>query len=361
MTESLNAAAAPDLSEVGNAQAQKSLREIVVACGSDDHYAMPLGVTMLSAARNLGTGHRLKLYIMDGGISEENRLRLEKTWSGERIDPVWLKPDRTKVDDLTTSHHISPVAYFRILLPSLLPKDCSKVLYLDSDLLVRSDLTALWDAPLDDQWLRAVPDVACPYVDAKKGLRNFRKASPYLASLKPIRNYVDFEIDPTANYFNSGVLSINLDAWREQQLSDKMLNCLRTYRDLVWCWDQYALNAILAGHWKPLPLKWNLGTHAYEFPSVEHSPLERDEFKEALDSPNIVHFTTEFKPWDYGIEHPYRSQFFELLDQTEWSGWRPDRPPFRLIKWWDRRAVAIQKQAVISYRRIAAMGHRTAS
>lgn len=333
----------------------------IVACATDNHYAMPLAVTMLTAARHLRPGSRMELFLLDGGLSDENRGRLQESWANEPLDVHWVKPDRSLVDDLVTSHHISPVAYFRILLPSIMPDEYERVLYLDSDLLVLDDLCDLWEEPIESHWCLAIPDIACPFVDAKRGLENFSKASPYLASLNPIRNYDEFGIDPRSKYFNSGVLSINLDAWRHHQLSHKMLDCLREHRRFVWCWDQYALNAILSGNWRELPLRWNLGSHAYEFPSEQCSPLSSEEFVSASEDPSIVHFTTEFKPWHFGIEHPYRSRFFEYLDETAWAGWRPERPPFRLRKWWDRQAVGIQKQLVISYRKLAALTHRPAS
>lgn len=327
----------------------------VVACATDDRYAMPLAVTMLTAARSLPPGTRLRLFVLDGGLSEENRHRLEASWRNEPIELNWLQPDPNQVAGLKTSHHISPVAYYRILLPLVLPETLQRVLYLDCDLLIRDDLTQLWCQPLADHWCLAIPDVACPNVDARRGMSNFRRACPYLASLRPIPNYQDFDIDPHAPYFNSGVLLINLDAWRREGLPANMLECLRQHERHVWCWDQYALNIALAGHWRPLSLRWNVGTHVFEYPTLDHAPVQRDQFAAALEDPAIVHFTTEFKPWNYGIDHPYRSAFFDILDQTAWAGWRPTKPPFRLKQWWDRRAVAIQKQAVIAYRKMMAV------
>ena len=50
-------------------------------------------------------------------------------------------------------------------------------------------------------------------------------------------------------YFNAGVMLIDLDAWRREDLVGRMLACLRRHRrDVLW-WDQYALNVELAGHW----------------------------------------------------------------------------------------------------------------
>lgn len=324
----------------------------VVACAADNNYAMSLGVTMLSAAQHLRAGTRMQLYVMDGGLSDENRSKLEATWKDERIDLHWIKPDVSLVEDFMTSHHISSVAYFRILLPQVLPDSLDRVLYLDSDLLVLDDIVELWEMELGDWWAMAIPDIACPAIDAKVGLADYRASLPYLASLRPIRNYAEFGIDPNASYFNSGVMLMNLAAWRKHEVTEQLLQCLRDNGKYIWCWDQYALNAILSGKWNKLPFRWNMGTHAFEFPSVKHAPIDHDEFENAIENPSVVHFTTEFKPWHFDVKHPHRDRFYEFVDKTAWKGWRPTKPPFKFKTWMDRRGANVQKSMMITYRKL---------
>jgi lipopolysaccharide biosynthesis glycosyltransferase len=184
---------------------------------------------------------------------------------------------------------------------------------------------------------------------------NYRKSSPYLAALTPIRNWREIGLDAAAHYFNSGVMVLNLARWRRERIHEKLLSCLRDYPRHVWCWDQYALNVVFAGQWRPLPMRWNQGAHAFEFPSVEHSPIEFDEFVAMRDDPAVIHFTTEFKPWHYNATHPLRAKFFEELDKTAWRGWRPSRPDFDLNQWWTKQAVNWTKRFYITYRKCAAM------
>ena len=48
-----------------------------IVAGADDRFAMPMAVTLYSALANMVHGWAVSLYIVDGGISIENRSRLE--------------------------------------------------------------------------------------------------------------------------------------------------------------------------------------------------------------------------------------------------------------------------------------------
>jgi lipopolysaccharide biosynthesis glycosyltransferase len=168
-----------------------------------------------------------------------------------------------------------------------------------------------------------VQDCAAPYLDASLGLSNFDKCGPHLGSPTPISNYRELGLDPMAAYFNSGVLVVDLEAWRNADLPRKMLNCLDRHRDHVRWWDQYALNVVLSGQWKPLDPRWNQGSHVYVFRNWTQSPYNRDTFLQVLDDPYIIHFTTRYKPWKVSCLHPLRHQFYRYVDRTEWAGWRP--------------------------------------
>ncbi len=148
---------------------------------------------------------------------------------------------------------------------------------------------------------------------------------------------------------------LNLARWRAESIEQRLLACLRENRKFVWCWDQYALNVVFAGQWGQLPLRWNQGAHAFEFPTHEHSPLDEVQFRQMRENPAIIHFTTEWKPWQYRPYHPLRQAFFDYLDNTAWNGWRPAKPAFRVRDWWTRTAVDLTRQATINYRKMTAL------
>lgn len=329
--------------------ASKTNLDPVVVCACDDAYVMPLAVTLLSAAESLRLGSHLQILIMDGGVSDENKAMLKETLADHPITISWLLFDAGQLETFSVSHHVSHTAYYRLLLSDVLPSSIKKVIYLDSDLLVKGDLLELWERPMGDHALLAVPDVACPYLDARISMNNFRRSHPYLASWKPVPNYLELGMNENAEYFNSGVMVIDLQKWRDKNLSEKLVHCMDVNQDHIWCWDQYALNVVLHGQWEALPLQWNMGSHAFEFPSTEHSPVDKSAFELMINHPKVVHFTTEWKPWHFGIQHPYRSDFFQILDRTAWKDWRPKRPPFDWKKSWEQLMAGSIKRGRIAY------------
>lgn len=300
---------------------------ILVLCAIDDNYAMPLAVMLQSAARNVATGRHLHVLLIDGGISGESQVKLAKSLVGLPITVHLVEPDHDVISDLLISHHATHSVYFRLLASLLLPQSVERIIYLDADMIVKGDISELWEHPLGDHYCLAVPDIACPYIAAPYGDANFKKTAPYLATETPVRNWEALGLEPTAPYFNSGVMVLNLRRWREEKIEQKLLACLRENEEFVWCWDQYALNVVFSGNWGRLPARWNQGAHVFQYPGPEHSPIPADEFIEMRDRPAIVHFTTEWKPWQYNHFHPLREMFLEAMDQTEFGGWRPQKPP----------------------------------
>lgn len=337
---------------LSSATRERIATDPVVLCAADERYALPLAVTLMTAGERLQAGHELQVYLVNNGLSEQSLEMLKETLANLPIRFRPLPRPDVAIDDLGISHHISRTAYLRLFAERWLPADVEQVVYLDSDLLVEESLTELWNQPLGERYCLAVPDIACPFIDSRKVRDNFRRFAPYLAVYEPIRNYRELGLDGRGYYFNSGVMLLNLRKWREEQLGQRLLDSLRQNRPHVWCWDQYALNAVLAGNWGVLPWRWNVGSHLFEYPDEEHGPLPADEFREMRERPAIIHFTTEFKPWDYGNQHPWRKRFFQAVDRTAWRGWRPANPGFSLKRWWNGQAVHWCRQATIGWRKL---------
>ena len=61
---------------------------------------MPLAVTVRSALENLGPNQKIALFILDGGISQANKLKIIKSLNSEKIDISWLQTDNKLFDEL---------------------------------------------------------------------------------------------------------------------------------------------------------------------------------------------------------------------------------------------------------------------
>jgi len=346
------------LSPVQLSPVQAAANEIVVVSGADERYAMPLAVTIRSALDRLQADQHMRLFILDGGISDQSKQRLTQTWSSPRLSLTWLTPNVSRVDDLPVSDHISLAAYLRLMLPELLPADVSKVIYLDADMLVRRDLTQLWLEPLGDYSALAVQDYAAPFIDSSMSLSNFDVCNLHLAAAFPVANYRELGISADRMYFNSGLMVINIQKWRSENITGQVFDCLRTHRQHVLWWDQYALNVVLADKWRCLDHRWNQGAHIFVYPHWRESPFNRETYALLKEDPWVIHYCSPSKPWDYFCSHPFAYEFRRYLKQTAWHDFCPKRPERFVNAWWKMRYKqarnGMQTQLKnISYRRAA--------
>jgi lipopolysaccharide biosynthesis glycosyltransferase len=309
-----------------------SNREIVVVSATDDGYAMPLAVTVRSALDQLGADLRMRLYVLDGGLSDQSKDMLLRSWNDPRITVEWIRPDMQLVRDLKISEHVNVVTYLRLLMPLVLPAHVSRVIFMDADLLVRRNLGELWAEPQGSHAVLAVQDVAAPRYDAAT-LPTFDRCGKYLCAHTPIANYRELGLAPDGEYFNGGLLVADLDHWRRERYAEKMLACLRDHREHVLWWDQYALNVVMAGRWRALDPRWNQGAHVYAYPNWESSPLDQETFVQLQKAPWIVHFCSPSKPWQYFCRHPFTSDFRKCLKRTQWKQWQPERPDPFVLRW----------------------------
>ncbi|TWT47396.1 glycosyltransferase family 8 protein [Botrimarina hoheduenensis] len=301
--------------------------EIVVATAADEGYAIPLAVTLRSAVSAMRPETKMRLVVLDGGITPESRGRLMAAVKDPRVRVDWLLQDTAVLDGLPVFGHVTVAAYLRLLLPKILPTSIERVIYLDSDMLVRRDLSDLWAESQDDAPILAVQDIAAPWMNSEVVADNYAQRFPYLAAAKPVANYEQLGIRPEAPYFNSGLLVMNLTQWREEQIAEQVMQCLIDQHEHVLWWDQYALNVVLADRWRALDFRWNQGAHVYAFPSWRQSPVGRDAFNQLRCDPWIVHFCSPEKPWHAACGHPFRREFFATLDTTPWRGWRSIAKP----------------------------------
>ena len=308
------------------AQAKRAGASVSVVCAADQAYVVPLAATVRSAIESLSRERRLDLFVIDDGIRAWSRLRLHASWSDPRVRVHWIRLDPALLPSVPVSGHVSRATYLRLLLPWVLPESLGRVIYLDSDVVVRRDLSELWELPFDGRSLLAAQDVVLPFIDSELALPRPAAAAPHIVAARPIANYRELGLDPRAKYFNGGVLLVDLARWRHEHLVDELLRCLRANEPHVRFWDQYVLNVVFHGRWGELDLRWNRQSLIFRYPSWEASPFDRETWERARADPWIAHFTSHEKPWHLGYDQPDRELFFEALRHTAWRRFRPAPP-----------------------------------
>lgn len=284
-----------------------ALEPIAICCAADEAYVIPLAAMIRSLQDNVRTPRRLALYIFDDGIAAASKTRLLESWDTDELSVHWLDLQSKALTSLPLWGQMKVIAYYKLLLPAYLSDSMRKVIWLDCDMIVRGSIADLWDEPVGDHALLAVQDMAIPYI-----------ASPF-----GVTAYKQLGIPPDARYFNSAVMVINLDWWRQHDLTGQVLAYLKHHNRSVFLWDQDGLNAVLAGAWGELDPRWNQIASVCGRSFFKATHLTHDAYQRLINDPWVVHYAGHFKPWSYYNGNPSRALYFEYVDKTAWAGWRP--------------------------------------
>jgi lipopolysaccharide biosynthesis glycosyltransferase len=274
-----------------------------IALAADAGFAMPLAVTLASLARTHAAGE-VEVTVLHDRLPPPDIARIERGLAG-RIDVTWRQVEMGELEDAHPSTFLSKATLFRLLLPTVLPPSLERVVYLDCDLVVAGSLRRLWEHDLGGRSLAAVRDAGTPFA-----------AGPYGTDWRGLG------LAPDSPYFNAGVLLISLPEWRAEDATRKGLDLVRRTR-MRWG-DQDALNIVFEGRWAELERRWNLQTPDASGIGLAWA-LWRDDVEEAVADPAVIHYSERDKPWRSGSAHPLADRWYEALEESEWSGWRPRR------------------------------------
>lgn len=256
---------------------------------TNDVYAQHLAVMLTSLLKNNKTDTPIHIFILYGDLSEGSIKKLHRATGKFKSTITFLKVDVQLFEDFVLSagaqSYISREAYYRIIIPDLLGEDISKALYLDCDMIVRTDISELWETNIDNFDLAAVDESRVMTMQDRQ-IRMNRLSLPL-----------------EAHYFNSGLLLMNLKRWREKKISSELIQFIKANPDKLGLLDQDALNAVLYNRWLRLDDKWNFTT--------EHST------KLALEKSAIIHFTGPEKPWN--SESPFKIKYLRYLKASQWE------------------------------------------
>ncbi|HEM5206759.1 TPA: glycosyltransferase [Streptococcus suis] len=209
--------------------------------------------------------NNLDIFVLHTDLSDKSKDRL-KTLETESVNIHFVTIDRDLFSNLPlTLDGITIETYYRYLLPEILV-DCDKVIYLDSDLLIRCDVKELWDIDVSQHYLAGVNeiDIINRFPDHKLKL--------------------GFDLDEL--FINVGVLICNLQKMRQDKITHHLFTETERLKDIILFQDQDVINVALKGKIADLPLAYN-----YTVEAMEKDLLSLDEIK-------VIHYNSQIaKPW----------------------------------------------------------------
>ena len=194
--------------------------------------------------------------------------------------------------------HISSAAWARIGIGSLLPADLRRVVYVDADTFTRADLTFLFNQRLDGKVLAACVERPMPTHRARHLWGKLERPDLDYGAECPVPEVI--------SYFNSGVLTIDLDRWRESGVESRVVRSASTLPPSYLLLDQDVLNTVLWDDWLLIDWKqWN-------WPGYYKDPLAWET--------NIVHFISTPKPWvGYPLGAPFAREYVRAAAEIGWN------------------------------------------
>lgn len=259
-----------------------------VVYASDERGVNPLGVAIYSLLANASNTTTYKVYVLSNGISDASTNRLKNIAQGKRSRHSIIFIDVSKLAttcQLPVNDRWPVTAWTRVFIPNLLPQDERLVLYCDIDTLVCRDLEELFNTPLRGKAIGAVLE----HASSKASHFNERLGMPL----------------DCPGYFNSGVIILDLDVFRKQNLVEKILQYAQEYRDKLTCPDQDALNGALCHNFQPIHHRWNWHdglTRLILKRSIKSSMNRGATLEDSVESalrPGILHYQGPNKPWRY--------------------------------------------------------------
>jgi len=306
-----------EIAQLTPASRPKAGCPLVFACDAD--FAMPLATTLRSVAEANAGGYPLDVYVLSNGFSEDVKRRILDSMPTGSFSISWLPVDLSVFSGFSTLRHISTATYARFLIPRVLPKGVRRLLYLDADILVLDSLMPILELDLDGAVLGAVVD--------ERLTAHIQAGKTSLPGLPRVREY-----------FNAGVLLIDLDLWREERISERALEYLEHNPDSPYS-DQDALNVACDGRWKKLGSRWNYYQIDLERPLSELDASQR---------PSIIHFQGWSKPWDAGTLNVNTRFYDDFRSRTSFACKSEEKLTNLALVVWARLKRTLKRSALVN-------------
>lgn len=249
---------------------------------TDDNYVEPTIIAITSMLENKYSETFYDVSVITKNVSDKN-IELLKSIKNNGLKLSII--DQSKIVDnyanICQHRHVTVTSLLKFLLPELLQNE-SKLLYLDSDIIIHKDLTELYNT-----------DISCYYAAVVKDILSLRN-----------KKHMERYKIPNQFYFNSGVLLLNLDNMRSDNMTKKLFE--HKLNEDTHFMDQDSLNVVL-GH------KVQYISYKYNFLNFYLEVLDKDVlskfYGENLHKSNIniyksctvLHLGGPYKPWEYSM------------------------------------------------------------
>ena len=249
----------------------------------------------MTSAAIQSEGEEIGFHLICDGIEDSDRKRLEGFLAAFPWTDIHLYDARAALDAIPfpsgiPRERINRSVFTRILMPELVPQSLDRILYLDADTLCVGQLSGLYAYDLGTAPLAAVREGDAMCKAGRIGMKS-------------------------TDYFNAGVMLIDLVRWRAQNLTERTLTAWEEHGALFPLLEQDALNYVLDGDFLPLGRNYVQMMDAFAPWDVDFSARH-----------TIWHFLNEGKPWIRYADPRVREPYWQIVRRSPWSDLTPSEP-----------------------------------
>ena len=317
---------------------------IPVVFATDANYLPYLAVTIQSLIDNSSSKNKYDIIILESDISKPLKnqvLEMNKNHKNISIRFYNIKETTSKYDLKNCSYYTDAI-YYRIFMPYIM-RQYDKMIYLDCDLVIETDIANLFSTDIKDNYLAAVRDIGMIIYKYNDSNLQYLPANYFNAALK------DVNVD---NYFNSGVLIMNLSKFRKDFELDFLIE--QTNKKEFLYPDQDGLNNLCKDKTLLLNISWNtppfnMGARSQDYID-RYLPKEiKEEYYEARKKPNIIHYNMLEKPWLHPcyIDNDLMVQFWKYATRCSFLKTLLYLPPNQFYKSKNRESIPYFEYAEI--------------
>ncbi|MFA5322578.1 MAG: glycosyltransferase family 8 protein [Smithella sp.] len=255
-------------------------------CCNNASYARHYVVLMASVLANLAKEARASFHLVYSGLQQSDLDAFSQMKRYRDCDVEFIQIHESDFADWSQTagiKHLTVGAYYRIKIPEYTPKDISRAVYFDGDIVVDGDISPMWDIDLNGYCAGVVPN----------GPDNLVK---------------DNESD---RYFNSGVILFNLEAIRKTDFTREVDEAYKKSGNGFCDLDQGLLNATWKNRVRFIPFCWNTQTAFLKIKNKFKYKLWRH-----LKKPVVIHYTNAYKPWSIKCRNPLWRKYYKYLSLT---------------------------------------------
>lgn len=196
------------------------------------------------------------------------------------------------------------IVYYRLLVPEILV-EYDKALYSDVDVLIKSDLSDLYNTDLEGFEAGAIPSYTTEYLKQIGSKRYFKEN-------KNEKNYM------------SGLILFNNKVMREEKTVKKFFETIKTFKNRLTFFDMDVFN-ITCNRIKDLPLNYCVLESLYEYTDVTEAPeyksisnlYSKEDLEKIKADTKIIHYAGPLgKPWQRKWVPEYYQEYIHRLPKT---------------------------------------------